>query len=102
MVDPVQEWFPALSNRHSSTTLQGLEWTLFNRFMPRLGELYDLQECSGAVCVEKWADRTALLFTHVLIDKPRVGEGLLSSFRDDPEYVMIYENPTFVIFAARH
>src|SRR5581483_8450289 len=36
MTDPIQEWFPALTDRRSQTTMQGLEWTLGENFFPRL------------------------------------------------------------------
>ncbi len=34
MSDPMQEWFPALTKQHSATTMQGLEWTLSEKFFP--------------------------------------------------------------------
>ena len=52
MTDAVQEWFPALAERHSATTLQGLEWTLGGEFYPRWNELSALQSCREMACIE--------------------------------------------------
>ena len=99
MVDPVQEWFPALAGRRSKTTLPGAEWTLAEGFMPRVYDLYALQDCERVECVEKWSTQTGLDFTHLLVDKSGVGEALFSSIASDLNYEMIYENLQFVVFS---
>ena len=51
MSDPMQEWFPALTKQHSATTMQGLEWTLAERFFPWYEQLVDFQHCADlALC----------------------------------------------------
>ena len=46
MSDPMQEWFPALTNQHSATTLQGLEWTIGEHFFPWYDQLVAFQHCA--------------------------------------------------------
>jgi len=69
MSDPIQEWFPALAQRRSQTTMQGLEWTLKNDFFPRLGSLGTLQACTNMECVNQWSVNTGLGYDYVLISK---------------------------------
>ncbi len=55
MSDPIQEWFPALAERESQTTMQGLEWNLNKDFFPRLrsldylASLHDFGLCESVV-----------------------------------------------------
>jgi hypothetical protein len=58
MKDPFQEWFPALTEQHSQTTLQGAEWTLAEKFFPFYGELVALQHCADVACLDDWGERT--------------------------------------------
>lgn len=69
MTDPVQEWFPALAERHSETTLQGLEWTLQNEFENRWNQLAELQQCEDLICVNNQAQAMNLEFTYLMLDK---------------------------------
>ncbi len=100
MVDPVQEWFPALAERRSQTTLQGLEWTLAGQFMTRLGDLYALQACGNVDCVEDWSARSGLEFTHLYVEKVRIQAALHTSISESPDYDSIYENPEIIIYQA--
>ncbi len=43
--DPVNEWFPALSNRRSLTTVQGSEWLLNDGFGNNMIQIQELQAC---------------------------------------------------------
>ena len=45
MSDPLQEWFPTLTEQYSATTLQGMEWTLAERFFPWSEQLVAFQHC---------------------------------------------------------
>ena len=100
MVDPVQEWFPALAQRHSNTTLQGLEWTLNSGFTARLIELSDLQDCEEVTCVEDWADHNGLNYTHLMVDHTRLSNSFLSSIYSDPTYKLIFENDRYNIYVT--
>ena len=57
--DPVQEWFPALTNRISATTLQGHEWIGDGRFAETMAGLQRMQLCmqtaDPATCVVREA-----------------------------------------------
>lgn len=97
MTDPIQEWFPALAERRSQTTLQGLEWTLGAAFFPRLEALVSLQECRVVACVEAWSAETGLGYSHVLVQRTEAAR-LLDNFKHDPGYRLIFENTEVSIF----
>jgi hypothetical protein len=107
MKDPFQEWFPALTEQHSQTTLQGLEWTLGANFFPFYGELVALQHCSDVECVDAWGDRTGLKYKYLLIKMLPEGSGsplqeslalLLNSVRASAPYELIHETDNAAIF----
>lgn len=57
LIDPVGEWFPALTNMKSITTIQGTEWLENSRsFTKRNYELMDLQSCyyKDEACLRNW------------------------------------------------
>ncbi|MEW6400686.1 MAG: glycosyltransferase family 39 protein [Chloroflexota bacterium] len=97
MTDPMQEWFPALAERRSQTTLQGLEWTLAEGFMPRLNALDQLQTCDTAECLDDWSATTGLDFTHLLLKKKGIRETLPASL-SDAGYELIFENEGFWLY----
>jgi len=97
MSDPIQEWFPALAQRQSQTTMQGLEWTLNDDFFPRLRSLGTLQACRTLDCVNQWSANTGLGYNYLLIQKSNATQPLLNSILSDASYVRVYENSTFVI-----
>jgi hypothetical protein len=101
MVDPVQEWFPAIAQRQSKTTLQGLEWTLNSGFTARLNELTEVQECTGVNCVEDWADQNGLHYTHLMLDQTRLSNSFLASISSDPAYRLIFENDKYAIYETK-
>jgi hypothetical protein len=98
MSDPIQEWFPALADRQSMTTLQGLEWTLGERFFPRLKELIELQDCADLECVKAWSAQTGLSYTHLMVEKNKAMKTLIQSAAGDPEFVPVFENSRYTIF----
>jgi len=107
MKDPFQEWFPALTEQHSQTTLQGTEWTIGADFFPFYGELVALQHCAGVGCIEAWGERTGLEHQYLLV-KVLPSESLsplraslnllLVSVRGLNKYELIYEKGNVVIF----
>ncbi len=99
MTDPIQEWFPALAERRSQTTMQGLEWTLAGNFFPRLNELMALQQCETVGCVEAWRAQTGLPYGYVMIRKSEQTQGLLDSYLGDKSYSLVYENAQYDIFS---
>jgi len=98
MSDPLQEWFPALAERESQTTMQGLEWTLNQNFFPHLRSLIGLQACTTLDCVNSWSTNTGLSFDYILIQKTTATRPLLNSINLNVSYVRVYENSSFVIF----
>ena len=107
MKDPFQEWFPALTEQRSLTTLQGAEWTMGEDFFPFYGELVALQHCADVGCVNDWGERNELEYQYLLIKKLPAGsasplrgslELLLASVRNSSQYEVIYESGNVVIF----
>jgi len=107
MKDPFQEWFPALTEQHSLTTLQGAEWTLGADFFPFYGELVALQHCADAACIEAWGERSGLHHRYLLIKilpegsafplKPSL-DLLLDSVRKSGQYRLVHQTKNAVIF----
>jgi hypothetical protein len=96
MVDPMQEWFPALAGRLSQTTLQGLEWTLADEFFLRFDDLTHLQRCEQMICIENWSRETGIEFTHLLIDAGGLPDGRFGSHQDN--YELLYESGDISIY----
>ncbi len=97
MTDPIQEWFPALSNRLSQTTLQGQEWTLGERFFGEVQALATLQSCADTACLEDWSKNTGLSYGDVLVERNPKTRPLLESLHQSG-YALIYENNSYLIF----
>ena len=55
-VDPVSEWFPALTHRKNHNTIQGQEWLLGKDFTEFRSGIEELQTCMniGYSCVQSW------------------------------------------------
>lgn len=98
MTDPIQEWFPAFSERRSQTTLQGLEWTLGDEFFPRLNQLAALQLCQNVACVEAWSQETQLGYDDILVEKSNQTEAVLQSLERDTRYKLLYDNSKYAVF----
>jgi hypothetical protein len=107
MKDPFQEWFPALTDQRSQTTLQGAEWTLAEDFFPFYGELVALQHCATVACIQDWGERTGLDHEYLLIKVLPQGSSsplkasldlLLNSVRQSEQYEIVYETENAVIF----
>jgi hypothetical protein len=95
-IDQVSEWFPVLSGRTSLTTPQAHEW-LPNQEFTRRDQIHEaLQACAiqNLDCVESWADRFEVQFTHIYISVHR--EYVLSS---EIEYQLLYEDKGGVVLA---
>ncbi|MGA7194641.1 MAG: glycosyltransferase family 39 protein [Anaerolineales bacterium] len=101
MTDPIQEWFPALAQRESQTTMQGLEWNLNKDFFPRLQSLITLQACTNLDCVNNWSANIGLSYDYLLIQKSNATLPLLNSVKLNMGYVQVYENSSIVIFQKR-
>lgn len=93
MTDPVQEWFPVLAERHSATTLQGLEWTLKENFNNRSDQLAALQYCRELDCVDGWVKKMDLRYTHVVVDKTIIPVDIFLS----QGYILLFDNDRYVV-----
>jgi len=96
MTDPVQEWFPALTFRHSATTLQGLEWHLRKNFQARWKELSSLQKCTSVNCVCTYSKEIDPHFTYMVMNKNAVS---MNDITID-ELQVVFDNRDYVIAKA--
>ena len=115
MNDPIQEWFPALTGRDSKTTLQGKEWLWGAQFIPALSRYQELQSCvfDHLTCVQQHAQQMALPFEYLYIQKQAIvqcgeietcqsnGKTLIEELKNSPEYKLVYENDSAMIFNRR-
>lgn len=108
--DYISEWFPALTGRTSLATPQGREWLPDQAYVRNLAIHADLQTCAvaDANCLEAWATRSGVTFTHVVIApaadvRPDVlhAGGLYMSLAHSPDYRVIYDTPEVTVFSFR-
>ena len=97
-IDPFIEWFPALAERRSQTTIQGLEWTLAEKFFLRYTDLANLQTCESTDCVVEWSKRTGLDYQYIVLRESGVSEELLDSFQRSTEFRPVYSNAGVSVF----
>ena len=90
-IDAFQEWFPALSARHSQTTIQGLEWQLGSKFFGFYKALSALQTCNSVNCVETWSMRNELEFDYILLLKNTSSTDLSLALENASKYEMVYQ-----------
>lgn len=93
MTDPLQEWFPAQTGLHSSTTLQGLEWTLHQKFQQHWADLGTVQACLSALCVIERSSKLELNFDHILLDRSKFSEQQFSELG----FQSVFENASYIV-----
>ncbi|GAB4540420.1 MAG: hypothetical protein Fur002_07040 [Anaerolineales bacterium] len=93
MTDSTQEWFPAFAARHSTTTLQGLEWTLGAKFTLRWLQLDALQRCRAIECVDTLTRAMNLDFNYVVVNRAAFPTSLFSSSR----YETLFDNGVYAV-----
>lgn len=107
MSDPLQEWFPTLTDQYSVTTLQGLEWTLDEGFFPWYEQLAEFQYCADAGCVDEWTNRNRVNYDYLVViipeetDKGALDVALRSlavSVRGSDVYSLAYESERALVF----
>jgi hypothetical protein len=110
MSDPMQEWFPALTRQHSVTTLQGLEWTLSEKFFPWYEQLVAFQHCADVNCVSQWSQSNDVDYDYFLVtvppkdDESEFGKSLRSlalSTRSSDLYALAYESESTLVFEVK-
>lgn len=107
MSDPMQEWFPALTGQYSATTMQGLEWTLGEKFFPWYSQLMAFQKCADVACVDVWSAHNSVDYDYLVVaipakeDKSAASKNLQNLGADVPyssEYQMIYSSDVWLVF----
>jgi Dolichyl-phosphate-mannose-protein mannosyltransferase len=109
MSDPMQEWFPALTNQYSATTMQGLEWTHAKNFFPWYDQLIAFQHCADIGCVTDWSTRNGMEYDYLIVtippkdDKSDLANSLRSlavSARSSALHLLIYESKSALVFES--
>jgi hypothetical protein len=107
MSDPMQEWFPALTNQRSLTTLQGLEWNLAEKFFPWYEQLAAFQRCADLDCVAAWRAANGVEYDYWMLTVPSEEDksefagylrSLALSARASGEHTLVFESQTALIF----
>jgi len=99
MSDPLPEWFPALADRRSQTTLQGLEWTLGPSFASLNNKLVEFQSCKTSHCIEDWSARNKIPFSYLFMQKSTTQPVLQNSLQSG-HYKLVYENQEIAVLNA--
>jgi hypothetical protein len=110
MSDPMQEWFPALTKQRSVTTLQGLEWTLSEKFFPWYEQLVSFQHCADVDCISQWSAANTVDYDYLIVaippkeDESNFGKSLRSlalSTRASDLYMLVYESESVLMFEVK-
>jgi hypothetical protein len=100
-IDPFVEWFPALTERRSQTTIQGYEWLLGKGFYERYGAFAEVQGCKTAGCFAAWSARTGLDYQYLVIQTAGVDEGLVAALSQAGGVEVVYVSDEVLIYAVR-
>jgi hypothetical protein len=107
MSDPLQEWFPALTRQHSTTTMQGLEWTLGDQFFPWYEQVIAFQHCADVGCVTEWSTRNGVDYDYLVVlippesDQDELANSVRSlgiSARTSALHLLVYETDHGMVF----
>lgn len=107
MTDPLQEWFPSLTKQYSRTTMQGLEWTLSEKFFPYYEQLQAFQKCADITCVSEWAMQNNVDYDYLIVlipsenDPSELADSLKSlgvSVRSSALHLLLYESEHAMVF----
>ena len=107
MSDPMQEWFPALTNQYSATTMQGLEWTHGENFFPWYDQLIEFQHCADVTCVSEWSSRNSMNYDYLIVtippenDESELADSLRSlavSASSSALHLLVYESENALVF----
>ena len=71
LMDPVSEWFPALTDRKSVNTVQGREWLDDNNFGRLLESSDEAQDCINQTpeCIFNWASKNQEQINYIFLSK---------------------------------
>lgn len=110
--DPASEWFPALTGRISTATVQGTEWLGGGHYLTAIEEARELQFCvdQNPACIEAWAQTYAKDFDYIYIRKMKVqnakelvtyDSALAGLLAQDARYSLVYESKEAAIFSRK-
>jgi hypothetical protein len=104
-IDYVSEWFPALSKRISTATVQGSEWLPDDQFQKNVDAYGNLQTCGvdDFPCIMNWTDENGAFYSYVYIRNPSSDEEKAlvlraNSSTPSDQYELLYENPGVLIY----
>jgi len=113
MCDSSAEWFPALTERESLSTLQGREWILGRRFGEFIGHRINLQNCidENIGCLNNEAEYLGASFDYIYISvktptnnckatdiSGKTTRGLIVGLENSLSYSIQYHSEDVVIF----
>ncbi len=108
LADPLSEWFPALTQSYSLSTVQGSEWSSTLGLPASIRRYHQLQDCllQDPACLLAWgAD-----FSHVYLSRSKtneIGQAISTTspleilLRQSDEFIIIYESPAALIFEKK-
>jgi hypothetical protein len=96
--DYVSEWFPALTDKHNATTVQGSEW-FPGQFELMVENYIQLRNCKeiGPVCIKEWELNNNQRVDYLLIDQADDNPNFIHSFVTDDSYQLVYDAGSIVI-----
>lgn len=97
-IDPFVEWFPALTDRRSQTTIQGYEWLLGPEFYNRYGDFAEVQSCKTASCIDDWSEHTRIKYQYLVIQRAGADKKLPTSIDETGNYEIIYSTDEISIY----
>jgi len=100
-IDPFVEWFPALTERRSQTTIQGYEWLLGPEFYTRYADFAELQTCDSIACIDDWSARTGLEYQYIVVQKTGVNKSLITSLDDAIRLKIVYSTKEELIYLVQ-
>jgi hypothetical protein len=113
MCDSVSEWFPALTQRTSLTTIQGREWLLGNKFEEFSNQRASMQECinEDSSCVNRQIKYFTTAVDYIYIsNKPTTSKcipldatsrrtrDVITSLETSPAYSIVYSAKDIFVF----
>lgn len=111
--DPVSEWFPTLTGRISTATVQGTEWLPEGRYTQAVIEARKLQHCvdQTPACVQAWMEEAGRDFDYLYIRKLKIqtsprelipyDSALAELLREDSAYQLVYDGDGAAIFKRK-
>jgi hypothetical protein len=107
--DPVNEWFPTLTNRRSLTTIQGYEWMGHGEFAKLTTILQEIQDCpiasNALACVDTKVKEAGLDYEYLLIVRTlagkTLGENLMIQLEGNEQYESVFKTDSVTIFKKK-